>query len=153
MVSAGWPTCHDKQSYQIWTHFVIRFRGVEFTRSYSVTLLVCIKSPTMPTNCVKSKWCHSRLIYMSWLTILPNINNFCHTVSEELRSLSVTDGWTETITFWSGRGQYKNLVSKKLALEKACGYKSRLSDKNEDINGYSLKTVRTNQKSLLTNYC
>jgi hypothetical protein len=35
---------------------------------------------------------HIRIIYMSWLTILPNMNKFRHTISEKLRSQSITDG-------------------------------------------------------------
>jgi hypothetical protein len=49
------------------------------------------------SSLVYKMW-HSRLIYMSRVTILPNINTFCHMVSKELHSQSVTDGQTDTIT-------------------------------------------------------
>jgi hypothetical protein len=56
------------------------------------------QSPITPINFVESKKHHNRLIHMSWLIILSNMNKFCHTVSEELHSQNVTDGGTETIT-------------------------------------------------------
>jgi hypothetical protein len=54
-VTAGSSTCHDKQSYQIWTNSVIR---------------VMTNNPTKYEQI---------LSYGSWQTILPNMNKFCHT--------------------------------------------------------------------------
>ena len=47
-----------------------------------------------PTNSAISKWRHSRPNYMSWLKILLNTNKFHCTISEELSSQSITEGWT-----------------------------------------------------------
>jgi hypothetical protein len=67
--------------------------------------VLCIKKSKSitSTNFVELTWQHSRHIYMLWLTILPKMNKFRHTVSEELRSQSVTHG-RKTITMSLHRG-------------------------------------------------
>ena len=61
--------------------------------SQDLTMLhYALNSPSsiIPTKFVETKWHQSRLNYMSWLTILPNMNIFCYMVSEELRSQDLT---------------------------------------------------------------
>jgi hypothetical protein len=56
-----------------------------------------VKSPITPTNYVKLQLCQNRFNYMSWLTILPNINPFCHTVSEQLCSEGVMNRYRPSL--------------------------------------------------------
>ena len=84
-VTAGSSTCHDKQSYQIWTNSVIRVMTNNPTKYEKI-----LSYDVMTNNPTKYE---KILSYGSWLTILPNMNKFCHT-GHDKQSYQI---WTNSV--------------------------------------------------------